>query len=264
MCPTWRHIAVVLCAAFGLPGQIGFCLAQSSEVVRPRNAPSAGLLSPQAEARIGEALRRAVTQDGGAAPKILAGRKIAALTYREAMQRGIERNLSVQFQKQAMVEAGAVAEGSKAAFDPVAGVSTNYQRNFSNDRTDLITRVHRGAPDLSTFSQQFQQWLAAGSPPGGAPNSTIATCSVIVDGKQVPNAFSDPTLCAYVPTTALEYASSRGIRPDESAAIVSQGSKLMNYGGLLSLSFQTAYTPKQSSYVGINATDVAFIDRTNA
>jgi len=258
MCPTWRLFAVFLFAAVGLPCQISYCFAQGSPIAQLRSEPGAGLLSPQAEARIGEAIRQAVAQGGDGAPKILAGRKIAALTYREAMQRGIERNLSVQFQKQALVEAGAVADGRKAAFDPVVGMSTSYMRNVTNDRTALISRVRLGAPSFDTFTKQFQQQLASGI---STPPPT--TCTVIVDGNQVPNAFADPTLCSNVPTTALEYASGRGVRPDESGTIVSQVGKLMNYGGLVSLSFQTAYTPKQSPYVAAG-NDVALIDRTNA
>jgi outer membrane protein TolC len=132
-------------------------------------------------------------------------------------------------------------------------------RNVTNDRSDTITRVRRGAPNFDTFSQQFQKQLASGL---STPPPT--TCSVTVDGVQVPNAFADPVLCSNVPSTAVEYASGRGLRPDESGTIGSQVGKLMNYGGLVSLSFQTSYTPKQSPFVSVSAADVALIDRTNA
>jgi len=261
MCPTWRHIAVVLCAAFGLHGQIGSCFAQSP--ARPGSEPGGSLLSPQAEARIGEALRRAVTQGGGGAPKILAGRKIASLTYREAMQKGLDNNLGVQFQKQAMVEAGAAAEVKKAAFDPVTSLATNYLRNVGNDRGDVITRVRRQVPDFESLQQQFQKQLETGST-GGGPD-LISACTVIVDGKQVLNgfAYSRPE-CANVATTIYEGASFKGLRPDESLAFYSQGSKLTGYGGLISLAFQTGYFPKTSAFVATTAADVALIDRTNA
>lgn len=262
MCPRSRHIAAAFCAAFGLSGAIDSCLAQSPVVARPRDEPSASLLSPQAEARIGEALRRAVSQGGGGAPKILVGRKLTPLSYRQAMQKGIENNLSVQFQKQAMVGARAAAEGRKAAFDPIASLATTYLKSVSNDRGEVITRVRRQVPDFETFQQQFQKQLETGSPEGP---DLISACTVMVDGKQVLNgfAYSRPE-CANVVTSIYEGASFKGLRPDESLAFYSQGSKLLNYGGQVSLAFQTGYFPKQSPYVAVAATDVAYIDRSNA
>lgn len=263
MCPPWRYRFVVLCTVFSLSGQIDSCLAQGTLAVQPRNETGANPLSPEAEARINEIIRNAAARGEGDAQHILAGRKIAPLTYREAMQRGLRRNLSVQFQKQVSVEAGAAALGTQAVFDPVTGISTGYTRNTTYDRAEVITRVRRQVPDFETFQQQFQQNLQKGAQTGSQPD--IAACTVTVDGAQVLNGFaaSRPE-CANTVTSILENASFRGLRPDKSLAFLAQGAKLLDYGGFLSLSFQSAYHPRQSPFVGVTATDVAFIDRNLA
>lgn len=225
-------------------------------------APSASCLA-QADAGFEETLRNAAAPGGSGAQRVLAGRRITPLTYREAMQRGLRQNLSLQFQRQVSLEAGAAVLGTQAVFDPVTGLSASWTRNTSYDRAEVITRVRRLVPDFETFQAQFQASLQNAAQTGSQPD--IAACSVIVDGQKVLNGFAAARPeCANSPSTLSENASSRGLVADETLAFTALGSKLFDFGGLLSLSLRSAYNPRQSPFVGVTGTDVAFIPRNLA
>ena len=252
----------MLGVAFVYAATAGFCHAQAPTTPSGENL-SKGLASPEADARIAEIIRSGTAGAGTDGQSLVAGRRVAPLSYREAMQRGLRSGLSLQFQKQVTVEADGALLGSRSVFDPVTGLSASYSKTNSYDRVEVITRVRRLVPDFDTFQAQFQQNLQKAAQTGSQPD--IAACSVVVDGQKVLNGFAAARPeCANSPSTLPENASSRGIVPDEAISFSASGTKLLGYGGFLSLSLQTSYAPRQSNFVGVGSNDVAFIPRNIA
>ena len=239
--------------AFGVSVQTNSSHAQGAAAVQTRNESSANPLSPESEARINEIVRTTAAQGAGAAQPVVAGRHVAPLTYREAMQLGLRRNLGLQFQKQVTVETEAASLAAQAAFDPVTSMSASYVRGTSRDRPEVITRVRRPEIDFDAFEKAFNEALQNGT----ALPKAFSVCAVTGDVNQDLSA-GNPN-CTPAETSAVEFASSRGRRPDESFNFVAQGTKLLDYGGSLSLGFQSSFHPRQSPFVTVSASEFAFI-----
>jgi outer membrane protein TolC len=244
---AWRRLLLLSCAAFGFPGSVASCFAQGAQA-------GLELLSPEAEARITEIVRNAAAL-GPEQQQVIAGRQVAPLSYREVMRLGLNRNLNVQFQKQALVQADAGILGARAAFDPIATMATSYSRFVSRERIEAITRLRKQEPDFDAFQKKFERAKQSGEPL--PTQQQLVSCSVKVDGVQQPA--PGGALCTPTVTTLLEAASFRGLRPDESYAFVAQGSKRLEYGGFFSFAFQSSFHPRQSPFVTVSATDFAFV-----
>lgn len=218
------------------------------------------LLSPEAQASLAARVREAVETGGGGA-RILAGRRVTSLTPREAQRQALERNLSVQIQKQIAAEARTVAQRSASAFDPVTTLGGSYARSTSRERSEIITRLRRPTPDFEEFQRRFLEELERGE--SGTPGAPVATCSVAVDGQPVLNG-ADSGLAECTPTVSAqrEFASSASFKARESYALFLRNSKLFGYGGFVSLSLDSTYSPRLTPFVSINSTDVANIDPT--
>lgn len=237
-------------------GQIGPCHAQGAASAKARSESSINPLSPESEARITDVVRNTVAQGPGGAQPILAGRNVAPLTYREAMQLALRRNLGLQFQKQVSAETEAVALAVRAAFDPVTSMGASYFRGTTRDRPELITRIRRPEVDFDAFQKAFERALQNGT---ATPGQQISTCNLTVDGQPVSGIADNNPSCAPTETSAIEFASFRGPRPNESYSFFAQGGKLLDYGGSLSLAFQSSYRPRLSPFVSVSATDFTFI-----
>ena len=172
------------------------------------------------------------------------------------MQLGLRRNLGLQFQKQVAAETEALELAARAAFDPVTSMAASYVRSTSRDRPELITRIRRSEPDFDAFQKAFERALQNGT---ATPGQQISTCNLSVDGQPVAGVAEGNPSCAPTVTSAVEFASFRGLRPDESLSFVAQSAKLLDYGGSLSLAFQSSFRPRQSPFVSVSATDSAFI-----
>ena len=249
MSPAWRRLVVLSCAAFGFLLPVERCFAQGEA-----GGAGAQLVSPEAEARIVEAVKNAA---GPESAQVLAGRQVTPVSYRDVMRLGLERNLSMQFQKQSLVQADAATLGARSAFDPVANMATSYARSVSRERIEMITRLRKQEPDFEAFQREFERRLQSGQT---LPSTPVVSCSVKVDGVQALNgAAAGASQCVPTVTTLLEAASFRGPRPDESYAFVAQGAKLLEYGGFFSFAFQSSFHPRQSPFVGVSSTDFAFV-----
>ncbi|MBI3374013.1 MAG: TolC family protein [Betaproteobacteria bacterium] len=237
-------------------GQIGSCHAQSAAGAKARSESSINPLSPESEARITDVVRNTAAQGPGGAQPILAGRNVAPLTYREAMQLGLRRNPGLQFQKQVSAETEALALATQAAFDPVTSVGASYARGVTRDRPELITRTRRQEPDFDAFQKAFERALQNGTT---TPGQQISTCNLSVDGQPVAGVAEGNPTCTPTVSSAVEFASFRGRRPDETIGFFAQAAKPLEYGASLSLAFQTSYRPRQSPFVTLSATDFAFV-----
>lgn len=257
--PRWRGFLAVLCGAAGLAGPTAVCHAQGTGNVTTGADSGGNFLADDAQDRINEIVRNAVSRGKGEAQNILADRKVTPLTYSDAMQQGLRRNLSVRLQKQISVETEAAALGTRAAFDPVTSVVPSFSRNTTYARADTITRIRQPVPDFATFEEQFKRQLQSGG--GQLAPPTTATCSVSVDGQPVLNSTGTNPNCTPVTTTQIESASFASLNPDMTLSVAVNGGKLLDYGGFFSLSLRSLYNPRPSPFVGLSQTDFAYVDR---